>query len=77
MCNIAASVSKMEALSHQLCQLDKDKLRHCQGESIHACVSAILTVRNLLITVLIRFKATLFSHFWRLNNYVEVVVSHI
>ncbi len=49
MCKIAARVAKMEALSHQLCQLDKDKLRHCQGESMHACVSAKLTVRNLLI----------------------------
>ncbi len=35
-------------------------------------------------TVLIRFKVTLLNnyeargrHFWRLNNYVEVIVSHI
>ena len=30
--SIEANLSKMEALSHQLCQVTMVKLRHCQGE---------------------------------------------
>ena len=30
--DIEASLSKMEALSHQLCQVTKVKLKHCQGQ---------------------------------------------
>ena len=30
--DVVASLSKMEALSHQLCLVTKVKLKHCQGE---------------------------------------------
>ena len=30
--SIEDKLSKMEALSHQLCQVTKVKLKHCQGE---------------------------------------------
>ncbi len=32
--NMEASLSKMELLSHQLCQVTKVKVRHCQGENL-------------------------------------------
>ena len=33
--NIGASLSTMELLSHQLCQVTKVKLKQCQGDSLH------------------------------------------
>ena len=32
--NIGANLSKMETLSHLLCQVTKVKLRYCQGENV-------------------------------------------